>query len=82
MRVQIATDEDVTEDDAAAVTARLEAMAKASTHGGYDPTMTSDPYLVSKARNPTLAPSSCFRSCPPHPKLRRTKARQGRRTKF
>ena len=29
--------------------ARLEAMAGRSTHGGYDPTMTSDPLLVSKA---------------------------------
>ena len=28
--------------------ARLEAVARASTHGGYDATMTSDPYLVSK----------------------------------
>jgi hypothetical protein len=28
---------------------RLEAMAQASMHGGYDPTMTSDPLLVSKA---------------------------------
>jgi hypothetical protein len=28
---------------------RLEAMAKMSTHGGYDSTMTSDPFIVSKA---------------------------------
>jgi hypothetical protein len=28
---------------------RLEAMAKASTHGGYDSNMTSDPLIVSKA---------------------------------
>jgi hypothetical protein len=35
-------------DDAHAVVRRVEAMAKAVAHGGYRPTMTSDPYIVSR----------------------------------
>ncbi len=39
----------VSSQDAARVLGRLESMARASTHGGYNSRMTSDPFLVSKA---------------------------------
>ena len=46
---QLACGCEVSHADAARVMGRLEAMARASTHGGYDSRMTSDPLLVSKA---------------------------------
>jgi len=39
----------VTLQDARYVRTQLETMAKASVHGAYNPTMTTNPHLVSKA---------------------------------
>ena len=53
---QAACVEDVSHEDARAVLARLQAMARVSTHGGYEPTMTTDPLIVSKAPPPPPRP--------------------------
>ena len=45
----MACGQEVTRKDAKSVMGRLESMARASTHGGYDSRMTSDPILVSRA---------------------------------
>ncbi len=47
--VQFATAEAVCIDDARAVLARLDVMARAAAHGGYERTMTSDPVMLSRA---------------------------------
>ena len=47
--IQLAGGDDVTLQDAQYVRTRLETMANANVHGAYDPTMTTDPHLVSKA---------------------------------
>ena len=46
---QMACGKPATRQDAEWVVRRLESMARASTHGGYDSRMTSDPLIVSKA---------------------------------
>jgi len=45
----LATAEAVVIDDARAVLARLDVMARAAAHGGYERTMTSDPVMLSRA---------------------------------
>ena len=47
--LQVAVGSSVSRQSAEWVLAQLQAMARVSTHGGYDPTMTTDPFIVSKA---------------------------------